>query len=231
MAGLRSFVPVGDLPGSLFLLPEEVMAELYDVVIQHRLLSVLELGSGFGATSSFLAAAAQEVGGQVTTVDMFQHVPASPKLLDEHLHLGSSLNIVVDPLGYNWWLAARLRETPLPQFDLVFLDGAHRWEPDALAAALAIRLLKPGGWFVLDDLNFNLRGMPNWQATHAHMADRELDSFQLQMVWDIVVTTHPELEAFRVSHGDRVGWARKRHTQAPVPSFLQRMRGQMRGGA
>ena len=215
MANLRAYVPVAEMPCSLFLLPEEVMSDLHHLVVKQHLRSVLELGSGFGATSCVLAAALQETGGHVTTVDMFEHVPANPRLLKAFLGLGSELEIVVDPLGYNWWLAAMLQSQAPPAFDLVFLDGAHRWEPDALASLLAIRLLKPGGWFVLDDINFNLRSMAGWQATHGHLSDRELDSYQLAMVWNLIITSHPDLQDQRIIHDGRIGWARKRQSVTP----------------
>ena len=61
------------------------------------------------------------------------------------------VEIVAEPLGYNWWLgdalgtrhgdAARERG-----FDFCLLDGAHEWNQDALAFLLVARLLRPGGW-------------------------------------------------------------------------------------
>ena len=94
-------------------------------------------------------------------------------------------------------------------FDFCFLDGAHEWQPDALAVFLAVKLLKPGGWFVLDDLDFNLRSMPTWKESHGHLSDRELDTYQISMVWNLVARQHPELTAFKETEGGRIGWARK----------------------
>jgi predicted O-methyltransferase YrrM len=225
MASLQSFeVPAGG-PATIFLLPEGGMKELYDAVIVHNFRNCLELGSGFGATSCVLAAAAQEIGGKLTTIDMYRPI-ISAELLRAHVGLGDEMNCVVDPLGYNWWLADRIRErtrrdgTCEPLFDLIFLDGAHEWQPDALATYLAVRLLKPGGWFVLDDLDFKLRMIPNWKESHGRHSDRELDEFQIRMVWDLVVTKHPELRGFRITQKRRMGWACK----LSVPEKTERHR-------
>ena len=73
----------------------------------------------------------------------------------------------------------------------------------------------PGGWLVLDDLNFNLRSMPIWKEVFGHLSDRELDTHQIGMVWNLVVRQHSELTSFKETEGGRIGWARK----AALPSF------------
>jgi SAM-dependent methyltransferase len=218
---LKSYKLDSDFFSTIFLLPEGAMRDIYDCIVDNRLVSCLELGSGHGATSCVIGAAVAETGGQATTIDMCLHQPANAKTLKEHVGLGSELEVVIDPLGYNWWLADLLKKQLVdgvyqPLFDFVFLDGAHEWQPDALAAQLAVHLLKPGGWLVLDDLNFVIRSMPRWKDSHGHLSDRELDSYQVGMVWDLVIRQHAELEKFRVTECGRVGWARK-VAGAPAP--------------
>ena len=54
---------------------------------------------------------------------------------------------------------------PAPGYDFCFLDGAHLWEPDALAALLVTQLLRPGGWLLMDDLHFRpARTIPGWET-------------------------------------------------------------------
>jgi predicted O-methyltransferase YrrM len=215
IAALRSFVVEGGKPASIFLLTEGGMRDIYDCIVSNQLRSCLELGSGFGATSCVMGAAAGEVGGTVTTIDLALHWPANAASLKAHVGLGNELEFVADPLGYNWWLADLIAKRTVnggcePLFDFCFLDGAHEWEPDALAVVLAVKLLKPGGWLVLDDLDFALRNMPTWRESHGHLSDRELDSYQLKMVWDLVIRPHPDLRAFKVTGNGRIGWARKK---------------------
>ena len=213
MDALRSYVVPGGHPG-VFLFPEGGMREIYDCIVGNRLRTCLELGSGFGATSCVMGAAVAETEGKVVTVDLSLHEPVNVRSLQAHVGIGDELEVVIDPLGYNWYLADLIAKQTVngvcrPLFDLCFLDGAHEWQPDALAVCLAVKLLKPGGWFVLDDLDFNLRSMPKWKESHGHLSDRELDAFQLKMVWDLVVRQHSELTAFNVTGNGRIGWARK----------------------
>jgi predicted O-methyltransferase YrrM len=177
-----------------------------------------------------MAAAAAETGGKVTTVDLRFNIPVNAAVLKAHLGIGDELEPVADPLGYNWYLADLITKQTVngtcePLFDFCFLDGAHEWQPDALAAFLALKLLKPGGWFVLDDLNFNLRSMPTWKESHGHLSDRELDTYQIAMVWNLVVRQHPDLTGYKETEGGRIGWAQKSllplpETSPPPPRTL-----------
>jgi len=221
MKALREFRTPPNFPANIFLLPEGGMSKIYAHIVRYRLKNCLELGSGFGATSCVMGAAAEEIGGEVTTIDLLR--PAvNAEMLKAHCGLGDSLHCIVDSLGYNWWLADLIERqtqddgTSTALFDLVFIDGAHEWQPDALAALLAVKLLRPGGWLVLDDLNFNLRMIPNWHETHGTYSDRELDCFQIERVWRLVVTQYPELGQFKITDGGRIGWCQKKVDSTPA---------------
>lgn len=228
MDALRSYdVPVGQ-PPTIFLLPEPGMRAIYDCITTNRLTDALELGSWRGATSCVMAAAAQEIGGTVTSVDILLQQPANAHSLAAHAGIGPELELVIDPLGYNWYMADLIRKQTdngicTPMFDFCFLDGAHEWQPDALAVYLAVKLLKPGGVLVLDDLNLKLRAMSHWQITHSHLSDRELDEYQIGMVWDLVVKQHPDLHGFRVTEDGRIGWAQKRQVSKPQTTKRKRL--------
>lgn len=213
MDSLKTYIAPGGHPG-VFLLTEGGMREIYDCIVSNGLRACLELGTGFGATSCVMAAAAGETGGKAQTIDISLHLPVNVRSLKLHVGLGEELEVIIDPLGYNWYLADLIEKQSSggvcrPLFDFCFLDGAHEWEPDALAVYLAVRLLKPGGWLVLDDLDFKLRSMPTWKESHSHLSDRELDSYQLKRVWDLVVRHHPDLTAFKITGNGRIGWARR----------------------
>ena len=216
MNKLRAFpVPTG-WPGALFQLPEGAMKEVFEAVVAGRFSSCIELGTGFGATTCVLAAALEANGsGRVVTVDMFRHEPVNVDVVSSHVGLRERIDIVVDPLGYNWYLADRIRResesgTCKPVFDFCLLDGAHEFEPDALAFTLVAKLLKPGGALVVDDVNFHLRQIPNWRDSFGNRSDRELDTEQIRMVWELLVRQHPDFEDFRLRQDGRLGWARRR---------------------
>mgnify|MGYP001295891211 CR=1 FL=1 len=217
MRKLRSFVPPAGWDGDIFLLPQDHMRDIYNLILQYQPTSCLELGTGFGATSCVIAAALERNGhGQLVTVDRVLHDPVNVNVLLNHVRGNiDRVETIVDELGYNWWLAevlAQQTDTRTGQvneiFDLCFLDGAHEWETDALAFLLAVRLLKPGGWMVLDDLNFSLRSL-DWRAEYRDRSDRELDSFQIKMIFDLLLSNHKDFGYIGVSADQRMVWARK----------------------
>ena len=200
----------------IVLLTEDTLREIYQCIVATRAKDCLELGTGFGATACVMAAAIDEIGGgTVTTVDHMDRQPVGVTHLARITGMTKYLHPVVIERGYNWFLLQMLRERTNgarcePCFDYCYLDGAHEWEPDALAALLLPRLLRPGGWLMLDDLNYRFRGTetgPN--ATRAHWSNEELDTAHVGMVFDLLVTTHPDLELFMLSNTGHIGWARK----------------------
>jgi predicted O-methyltransferase YrrM len=213
---LQKYSPPEGWGGNLFLLPEPVMRDIYDHITGEKAHSCIELGTGFGATACVMAAALDEIGGgRLVTVDISLHQPVNVEVLMEHVGLDNSLvDVVVDNLGYNWYLPDLIKQQTKqgrcqPMFDFCLLDGAHEWEPDALAFHLVSRLLKIGAWIAVDDLNFNLRMIPTQREPYIHYTDRELDAYQMAMVFDIVVRPHLDFAEFCITHDDRIGWARK----------------------
>jgi predicted O-methyltransferase YrrM len=169
------------------------------------------MGTGFGATACVLADALRSINGQpLKTIDVLRPEPVNVDQVAAHVDVADWVHPIVEPLGYNWVLADWLSARPVPEFDLCLLDGAHEWEPDGLAFTLAAEVLSAGGWIVIDDLNFRLRDMPTWQLSHGHLTDRELDTEQMAMVYNLLVSQRSDFSNFRITHGGRVGWARKR---------------------
>ncbi len=217
----------------LFLLARETMQAIYDCVLQTGARDCLELGTGYGATTCVIAAALDELGrGQVTTMDIIVHEPISLRMLAEHTGLSRYIELVCDPVGYNWCLgdiiAARTsNDICAPCYDFCFLDGAHEWGVDALAVFLVAKLLRPGAWLAMDDLDFRLRGcQPNWENVFKDRSEKELDTYQLDRVFNLVVRQHPDFTDFGLSDSCRTGWARKKAGQnaewAPVCQMLTR---------
>lgn len=219
---LKSYQVPGDWPPTIFLLPEVAMKDIYDCIVENKLSSGIELGTGHGATSCVIAAAMEEIGGgRLVTIDKTLHMPANVNVLKEHSGIGDNLEFVLEPLGYNWYLADLIAKQTsddfcAPIFDFCLIDGAHEFEPDALAFTLVAKLLKPGAWVVLDDLNFYLRSMSFWRETHGHLSDRELDTCQIGMVWDYLVKQRPDFTDFRITDNGRVGWTRKAASDSHV---------------
>lgn len=71
-------------------------------------------------------------------------------------------------------------------------------------------MLKPGAWIAIDDINYFFKIMPNWKETHGHYTEKELETYQMKMVYEIVVQQHPDFCDFHLTHDGRIGWARKK---------------------
>lgn len=184
---------------------------------------VLELGTGHGVSASYMAAALQQSGGSVTTVD---HAAATarrdPRPADviERAGLGATIErVLLEHSSYTWWLKDRIAERSdaagncAPAFDFIYIDGAHNWTIDGLAVFLCEKLLRPGGWLLLDDLRWSYGGAGNTFAPGQGPADlglspAEVQAPHMQLVFDLIVRQHPAFAEFRVENADW-GWARK----------------------
>ena len=207
----------------LVLLSQETLREIYNCIVATRATDCVELGTGFGATTCVMAAAIEEIGGgTVTTVDQIVRKPEGVEQLAQLTGLSRHIQAVQHGAGYNWFLMRILRDRTKqgqcePRFDFCYLDGAHEWEPDALAVLVMAKLLRPGAWMAIDDLNFKLRGChKGWEATYGHRSDEELDTMQVGTVFDLLVKTHPSLEHIMLSNSGHMGWARKVGAASPT---------------
>jgi predicted O-methyltransferase YrrM len=101
--------------------------------------------------------------------------------------------------SYNWSLMQVLAEHEGPAFDYVFLDGAHTWAHDALAFALADRLLEPGGYLDFDDYAWTLRDSPSMNPAafpdvRQLYSDAQIEARQVALVVDLLVRRDPRYE-------------------------------------
>ncbi|MBN1529275.1 MAG: class I SAM-dependent methyltransferase [Thermoleophilaceae bacterium] len=192
--------------------------QVYDHIRSERATSVLELGTAFGASAAYMAAAvAQNGGGRVTTVDRhhFNAGPAPPpEETAARLGLEDTIEFVrVDHSSYTWWLKEQIEArtdtggTTRPAYDFCYIDGAHDWHVDGLAAVLVERLLKPGAWVLFDDLDWTYDSSTS--PTPDGLSAEERATPHVRAVFDIVIGGHPSFDRLLVDDG-RWGWARKR---------------------
>ena len=102
--------------------------------------------------------------------------------------------------------------TSTPRFDFVYLDGAKNWTIDGLAVVLVEKLLRPGGWLLMDDLDWTYADDPGREATDG-VANRDLSEPErtqphLRAVFELIVAQHPSFTELRVQD-EWWGWARK----------------------
>ena len=138
---------------------------------------VLELGTAHGVGAAYLAASG---GAHVTTVD-FAGAAYDPSPEESLARAGAAdrvddrarvllVHVVAEGAGRR---RARTRTaTSSRAYDFVYLDGAKNWTIDGLAVILVEKLLRPGGWLLLDDLDWTYAQDPGPRGDRRDRAPR-----------------------------------------------------------
>jgi predicted O-methyltransferase YrrM len=210
---------VAAVAGVPFMSPEQGRI-VYDHVRSEKPREVLELGTAHGVGAAYLAAALEANGaGRLTTVDFAGAAyDPSPEDVLARAGVAQRVEVVREFSTYTWWLKEQVAARSdaagncEPRFDFVYLDGAKNWTIDGLAVVLIEKLLRPGGWLLMDDLGWTYAQDPGREATdgivHRELSEPERTEPHLLAVFDLVVAQHPSFTDLRVQD-DWWGWARK----------------------
>jgi predicted O-methyltransferase YrrM len=193
---------------------------VYDHVRATRPAEVLELGTAHGVGAAYLAAGLDDNGaGRLTTVDFAGAAyDPSPEAVLARAGVAARVQVVREFSSYTWWLKEQVQARSdragnvEPLYDFVYLDGAKHWTIDGLAVVLVEKLLRPGGWLLMDDLDWTYAQDPGREATdgivHRELSERERSEPHLRAVFDLIVAQHPSFTDVRVQD-EWWGWARK----------------------
>jgi hypothetical protein len=97
-----------------------------------------------------------------------------------------------------------------PLYDFVYLDGSKNFTVDGLAVVLIEKLLRPGGWLLMDDLYWRYgddRDETDGVA-HRSLSPEERAVPHLKEVFDLIVRQHPSFTETKIQD-EWWGWARK----------------------
>jgi len=193
---------------------------LYEHLRTTRARDVLDIGTANGCSAAYMAAALDENGGGcVTTVDtpaVARH-PSAAEILDRVGLRHLVRFVLVEDSSYTWWLKDQVEAHSdqagncTPIFDFCYLDGAHNWTIDGLSALLCEKLLRPGGWLLLDDIYWTYAGhetAPGQGPDDLHLSAAERSVPHVEAVFNLVVKQHPAFTRFLVED-DEWGWAQK----------------------
>src|SRR3954447_5045651 len=100
---------------------------VYDFLVETRRTRVLELGFAHGVSTCIFAAAMEETGGRVTTIDRVSARGREPNIeqLLERTGQQDRVKVIFEETSYTWALMRFLEKKPMPRFDFVYIDGAH----------------------------------------------------------------------------------------------------------
>lgn len=202
-------------------MPPSLGRRVYDHLRANPPDQALELGTAHGVSASYIAAALEANGhGHLTTVD---HAGAaydpSPAEVLQRAGLSHRVTIVRRDSSYNWFLKERIEQASdeagncSPQYDFCYLDGSKNFNVDGLAVLLIEKLLRPGGWLLMDDLEWTYEHNPSLIPAGdgnplGPLSDSELTEPHLRAVFELVVKQHPSFTRL-VREDEWYGWAQK----------------------
>lgn len=158
---------------------------IYQLCCELRPQATLEIGIGYGfSTIFFLAALAKNAKGHHSAVDPFQQEWWQGVGLQKVREVGMQGSFQF--ISENSVRAATdLRRTGR-KFDLIFIDGNHRFDDVLMDFSLCALLSKAGGYIVLDDMF-----MPSVQTVVSFIRANRSDFAELS-------TPIPNIAAFRM---------------------------------
>ena len=194
-------------------------------IADNKIHSILELGFFHGASTCYMAnAISKYADGHVVAIDRERardDLEPNIETLLSKLDLLDRVSIHYEPNSYIWRLMKLLELHPEPIFDMCYLDGAHNWFVDGFAFFLVDRLLKPGGWLILDDLNWRYADSPSFKnsPTLANMPSDEAECYQIRKIYELLVQRQPGYGNFR--EDANWGFAQKLADQTSGPARVE----------
>lgn len=206
--------------GIPFMTPE-LGRRVYEHIRANAPEEALELGTAHGVSASYIAAALEANGkGQLTTVDHGgANYDPSPEQVLERAGLAHRVTIVRRHSSYNWFLKEQVARSSdeagncTPRYDFCYLDGSKNFNIDGLAVILIEKLLRPGAWLLMDDLEWTYEHNP-WLVPAGDgsplgpLSESERTEPHLRAVFELIVKQHPSFTRF-VREDEWYGWAQK----------------------
>ncbi|MCX7742992.1 MAG: class I SAM-dependent methyltransferase [Flavobacteriales bacterium] len=150
---------------------------LYRLAKHMQAKNILELGTSFGITTSYLSLAADN--GKVTTIE---GDPAIQKLASNHFITLEKNNIFSLCGNFDDVLADILSANEA--FDMVWIDGNHRKEPTLRYFEMLLPSIHPEGVLIFDDIHWSPEMADAWEIICKHkQVTLTLDIFQMGIVF------------------------------------------------
>jgi predicted O-methyltransferase YrrM len=133
--------------------------------------------------------------------------------------LAHRVTVVREHSSYNWFLKREIEGASdaagncEPRYGFCYLDGSKNWNVDGLAVVLIEKLLRPGAWLLMDDLEWTYESNP-WIVPSGDgkplgpLSESERTEPHLQAVFELIVKQHPSFTRF-IREDAWYGWAQK----------------------
>lgn len=164
-----------------------------DLVTQHQLRDMIEIGFFHGKSSAYIAAILEDQGeGHLTTFDLIKARDKSPNIeeLLRKLDLSHRVTPFFAKRSYTWELQRLINSDNRPQFDFCFFDGGHTWDNTGFGVLLIDMLLRPGGFILLDDMDWTINGSKHYQNNPRQMKPYDADEREapaVRRVWESIL--------------------------------------------
>lgn len=160
---------------------------------------VLELGHAHGSSTCFFAGAAQDIGGDVVSIDLEHTANLLPRVEDllEKCQLKELVTIYRQKWieGGEWRLLQLIKAGR--KFDFAYIDAAHTWTNVAANFIMVDALLEKGGWILFDDIAWSVDIAQNRQSEWCKSWTEEMKAeYQVRNVWQYLVKPHPSYGNF-----------------------------------
>lgn len=197
---------------------------IYDHVRATKPETVLELGTARGVSAAYIVAALDANDyGSLTTVDSshFRWRDPAPEQVLTFAGLRDRVSFERSYSTYTWFLKEQVESRSdgsgncEPLYDFCFLDGQKNWTVDGLAVFLIEKLLRPGGWLLMDDLGWTyspFREGVHYSINIGALSEKERTEPHMRAVFDLIVKQHPAFTELRIQD-EWFGWARKQPGQ------------------
>lgn len=197
---------------------------VYDHLRATNAREVLDIGTCYGVSAAYMAAAVKaNGGGRVVTVDsaQFDHESPALEMIAQNLARAEVDDVVetvrIEHSSYAWWLKEEVERRSdddgncEPAFDFVYLDGAKSLTIDGVSVIFVERLLRPGGWLLLDDLDWAFESnakVVQSEGVHYAMSEAERREPHVRAIFELILKPSATMTQLRLED-ERWGWAQK----------------------
>ncbi|MEO6252212.1 MAG: class I SAM-dependent methyltransferase [Ferruginibacter sp.] len=143
--------------------PAKYARLLYRIVNYYKPVTILELGTSFGITTAYLAAA-----GHNAKVYTIEGSPAIADIAKKTFSRVGLTNVELSEGNFDIVLPKLL--TKLGNIDLAFIDGNHRKEPTLGYFAQLLNCSTPSTILVFDDIHWSVEMEEAWALIQQHPA-------------------------------------------------------------